>query len=137
MFPKNEYFVVKAQNGIEALHTLHKHDIDLVLLDVMMPEMDGYTVCRRIKLDQNLRMLPVILITAFDDTEAKIKGIEAGADDFIVRPPNKIELLARVKSLVNFKKLTGNLTDIKNILLSLANAVEAKDALYSWRMLNG
>jgi putative two-component system response regulator len=127
MFPKNEYFVVKAQNGIEALHTLHKHDIDLVLLDVMMPEMDGYTVCRRIKLDQNLRMLPVILITAFDDTEAKIKGIEAGADDFIVRPPNKIELLARVKSLVNFKKLTGNLTDIKNILLSLANAVEAKD----------
>jgi len=122
------YNVLKAANGEDALHTLAKLDVDVVLLDIMMPGIDGYEVCRRIKGNTATRMLPVVLVTALDDSESKIKGIEAGADDFITKPINKVELLARTKSLVNVKKLNNNLASIENVLFSLAITVEAKDA---------
>lgn len=123
------YSIIKAQNGKDALHTLSKYDtdIDLVLLDIMMPGMNGYEVCQQIKHNDQTRMIPIIAITALNDIESRIKGIEAGADDFLTRPLNKSELLARVKHLVNFRKLNKKLTNIKNVLLSLANTVEAKD----------
>ena len=93
----------------------------------MVPDPPGrvlYTV-----LDMGLghatRMIPVILVTALNDTEAKIEGIKAGADDFITKPPNKMELIARTNSLINLKKLNNSLTNFENVLLSLAQAVEA------------
>jgi class 3 adenylate cyclase len=78
---------------------------DLVLLDVVMPEMSGYEVCRRIRENPATRMLPVVMVTALDPSEERIKGIEAGADDFLTKPINQAELLARVRSLLRVKEL--------------------------------
>ncbi len=121
------YQVFKAFSGTEALAMIKRLDFDLILLDIMMPDMDGYEVCRRIKPAQATRLIPVILITALDDMEAKVVGIEAGADDFLTKPANKTELLARTKSLIKLKKLNNNLTSIEHVLFSLARTVEAKD----------
>jgi len=123
-----KFNVLKAYNGEDALHMLAKTDVDVVLLDIMMPGINGYEVCRRIKSNAATRMMPVVLVTALDDMDSKVKGIESGADDFITKPVNKIELIARTKSLVNVKKLNNNLTSIENVLFSLAITVEAKDA---------
>ena len=122
------YSIHRACNGPDALYILNNADIDLVLLDVMMPQMDGFEVCSKIKSNEETRMIPVVLITALDDSETKIRGIEAGADDFITKPPNKPELLARVKSLLRLKKLNNNMTSIENVLFSMARTVESKDS---------
>ena len=122
------YEVIKAFDGEEALSLVNKTSVDLVLLDIMMPKMDGYEVCRRLKNSEKTRLIPIIMVTAFHDIEAKVKGIEAGADDFLPKPLNKIELQARTQSLVNTKKLNDKLTSIEDVLFALANAVEAKDS---------
>ena len=122
------YEVIKAYNGEEALSLVNKTSVDLVLLDIMMPKMDGYEVCRRLKSSEQTRLIPVIMVTALHDMDAKVKGIEAGADDFLPKPVNKIELRARTQSLVNSKKLNDKMTSVENVLFSLANAVEAKDS---------
>jgi putative two-component system response regulator len=119
--------VVKASGGDQALSLVDKIDPDLVLLDVMMPGLDGFQVCRRIKANERTRLTPVILVTALDDLESRVKGIEAGCDDFITKPPNKMELMARVSSLLKLRKLSRRLASIENVLFSLANAVEAND----------
>lgn len=128
MLRRLNYEVVKASQGEEALQAVQKTEIDLILLDVMMPDMDGYEVCRQLKANDATRMIPIIMLTALSGTEAKVKGIEAGADDFITKPPNKMELLARTKSLIQVKGLNDNLTSIEDVLLSLANAIEARDS---------
>ena len=100
------YEIVKATNGEEALGKLSGNQIDLILLDVMMPGMDGFEVIRRVRQDnkyRNHRRLPIILVTALRETEDRIKGIEAGCDDFLSKPVDKMELLARVRSLVKVK----------------------------------
>ena len=121
------YRVVKASSGPEALKAVSGSQFDLIILDIMMPRMDGYAVCRRLKAAEDTRMIPVILLTALSDSESRVKGIEAGADDFVSKPPNKMELLARVKSLLKIRKLNKNLTSIESVLFSLANTIEAKD----------
>ncbi len=120
--------VIKAENGEEALELLRHSDIDIVLLDAMMPVMDGFEVCRRLKQDQTTRMIPVIMVTALEDTDSKVRAIESGADDFITKPVNRAELIARVTSLLKTKKLNENLVSLENVLFSLASAVEAKDS---------
>lgn len=122
------YEVIKAFNGEDALTIINRVDVDLVLLDVMMPHMDGYEVCRRLKASEATRLVPVVMVTALGNVEDKIKGIEAGADDFLTKPPNKMELRARTKSLVSLKKLNNSLTSIERVLFSLANTVDAKDS---------
>jgi len=122
------YEVAVAGCGKEALSIVKKVDIDLVLLDVMMPGIDGYEVCRHLKQNPSTRLIPVVMVTALDDEVSRIKGIEAGADDFISKPPNHVELMARVKSLVKVKMLNNSLTSIENVLFSVANIIEAKDA---------
>ncbi len=122
------YEVITAANGLRALSIIEKTEIDLVLLDVMMPELDGFRVCRTLKSREDTRLIPVILVTAMHDLDAKVRGIEAGADDFISKPPNKFELTTRIKSLIRTRNLNKNLTSIENVLISLANAVEAKDS---------
>ena len=105
------YEVVKAASGEQALGKLDSSRIDLILLDVMMPGMDGFEVTRRIRQDDRHRLLPVILVTSLRETEARVKGIEAGCDDFISKPFEKMELLARVRSLLKVKAyndLMGN-----------------------------
>ncbi len=97
------YDVRTASSGEEALATLEKEDIDLVLLDIVMPGMDGYQVCREIRERPGTAYLPVVMVTASGD-EQKIKALEAGADDFITKPVNKNEMLARVASLARIKR---------------------------------
>jgi adenylate cyclase len=97
------YGSCSAANGAEGLERIRAGDADIVLLDVMMPDMSGYEVCRAIRADEATAMLPVVLVTALDDTEERVKGIEAGADDFITKPIRPQELLARVRSLLRIK----------------------------------
>jgi diguanylate cyclase (GGDEF)-like protein len=105
------YEVAVARNGLEALQKVELDPPDLILLDIMMPTMDGFEVCKRLKNNEGTRFIPIIIVTALDEVEDKIKGIEAGADDFIIKPFNKHELLARVKSLLRIKHLHDQLED--------------------------
>jgi len=123
-----DYEIIKAGGGQAALDIVETTDVDLILLDVMMPDLDGYEVCKRLKENKLTRLIPIIMVTALDDIAAKIKGIECGADDFLSKPPNKLELIARTKSLINVKRLNDNLASIEEVLFSLANTVEAKDS---------
>ncbi len=97
------YEIVNADNGENALLLLSRMEIDLILLDVMMPGMDGFEVTKRIRQNNQLRLLPIILVTALKDKEHRIMGIDAGCDDFISKPIDKLEVLARVKSLLKVK----------------------------------
>ena len=98
------YAVSTASGGREALEKIGTEQPDLVLLDVMMPDMNGYDVCRAIRAGAGTAMLPVVMVTALDPAAERVKGIEAGADDFLSKPINQPELLARVKSLLRVKK---------------------------------
>ena len=119
--------VVNAHSGDDALSVVNKVDVDLILLDAIMPEMDGYEVCRRLKSIEITRLIPIVMVTDSHDKKAKIQGIEAGADDLITKPLNKVEVIARVRSLLQVNTLNKKLTSIENVLMSLANAVEAND----------
>jgi adenylate cyclase len=99
------YNVVTAASGREALAQVEAEQPDLVLLDVVMPEMSGYEVCRKIRENPSTEVLPVVMVTALDPTEERVKGLDAGADDFLTKPINQGELLARVKSLLRIKEL--------------------------------
>lgn len=99
------YTVVTAANGEEALATIASEHPDLVLLDIMMPGLDGYDVCRAIRADPSLGILPVVMVTALDPVQERVKGLEAGADDFLTKPIHPAELLARVRSLLRIKSL--------------------------------
>jgi len=103
------YEVISAENGEAALECLSSRLPDLVLLDVMMPKLDGYEVCKKIKSKKETQFLPVVMVTALRDEEERIKGIEAGCDDFISKPFDKQELLARVKSLLRIKSMHDEL----------------------------
>ncbi|MBL4758238.1 MAG: PleD family two-component system response regulator [Rhizobiales bacterium] len=105
-----EYFdVVTATNGPDALDICDGGRVDIVLLDVMMPEMDGFEVCRRIKANPKTHHVPVIMITALDQPADKVKGLEAGADDFLTKPVSDIAIMTRVKSLVRNKTLVDEM----------------------------
>jgi two-component system cell cycle response regulator len=96
-------------NGTEALESIQRTKPDIVLLDVMMPGIDGVEVCRRIKDDAHTHHIPVVMVTALDQPEDRVKGLEAGADDFLTKPVNDVALFCRVKSLVRLKMLTDEL----------------------------
>lgn len=105
-----EYFqVLTASNGEDAIAICESGQCDMVLLDVMMPGMDGFEVCKRLKANPETMHLPVVMVTALDQPEDRIKGLEAGADDFVTKPVNDLALVTRVKSLVRLKMLTDDL----------------------------
>jgi putative two-component system response regulator len=110
------YDIVSAANGKEALEILSKSKIDLILLDVMMPVMDGFEVARRIRQIEEHRLLPIVLVTALNEPEDRVKGIEAGCDDFLSKPYDKMELLARVKSLLKVKAYNDLLSNYQKEL---------------------
>jgi cyclic di-GMP phosphodiesterase len=119
--------VFTAANGKEGYEKVLQIEPDLVLLDVIMPEMDGYELCHRLKSEERTQLIPIIMITALHDLEDKIRGIEAGADDFLNKPFNVAEFVARVRASLRFKQITDELENAEKVLFSLALGVEAKD----------
>jgi two-component system cell cycle response regulator len=107
-------------DGRQALDVLRTDSIDLALLDVMMPEADGFAVCLAIKSNPETRFIPVVLVTALTGSTERIRGIECGADDFLCKPIKREELLARVRSLLRLKQFTDDLESAETVLFSLA-----------------
>ena len=103
--PQDLYEITRAYNGVEGLQKVSHNPPDLILLDIMMPGMDGFEVTRKLKNDPDFKYIPVILITAFGGIENKIKGLIAGADEFLNKPVQRVELLARIRSLIHIKEL--------------------------------
>ena len=105
-----EYFeVLTAGDGPAALAVCNDHPVDLILLDIMMPGMDGFEVCERLKANPATTHIPVVMVTALDGREDRIRGLEAGADDFLTKPVNDLQLMARVRSLLRLKSLDDEL----------------------------
>ena len=105
-----EYFeVLTAANGREALEICERERVDVVLLDVMMPGMDGFEVCRRLKADPHDAAHPGRLVTALDQVSDRVRGLEGGADDFLTKPVDDIALITRVKNLARLKMLTDEM----------------------------
>src|SRR5215467_2784764 len=98
------YAVITASNGAEALHQVHRAPPDLVLLDVMMPMVDGFEVCKLLKEHRQTCLIPVVIMTALTRVEDRIQGIEAGADDFLTKPIHREELLARIRTSLRLKQ---------------------------------
>jgi putative two-component system response regulator len=119
--------VLAAEDGETALQAVRRDAPDLVLMDVMMPRRSGFDVCRELKHDAATRLIPVVLITALQNSEDRIRGIEAGADDFISKPFNAHELRARVRSLIRIKRYTDELDTAEAVIVSLALTIEARD----------
>ncbi len=124
------YQVATAATGEEGLKRLAEQRPDLVLLDIMMPGMNGYEVCRAIRADPAHAVLPVVMITSLDPMQERIKGLEAGADDFLTKPINQPELLARVRSLLRIKTLYDQLSDLNaNLEQRVADGVAELERL--------
>ena len=102
-FRSEGYDTAEAYDGEEALKGVEEYNPDLIVLDVMMPKVDGYEVCRRLKADENKKYIPVLMLTAKGEIESKVKGLEIGADDYLAKPFDYKELSARVKSLLTIK----------------------------------
>ncbi|OUL18439.1 two-component system response regulator [Nostoc sp. 106C] len=121
------YEVIEADSGSMAVNLVTDKQPDLILLDVMMPGMDGFEVCQILKQNEHTRLIPVIFITALNDRRSRIRGIEVGADDFLTKPFDRVELAARVKSLVRQKRLNEDLDHAEQVLFSVARAIESRD----------
>src|ERR1700731_3888835 len=119
--------VITVPDGAAAVEELSKTQVDLVLLDVMMPRLNGFEACEKIKNSPDTYLIPVILITALSDKQDRIEGIKVGADDFLSRPVDRTELLARVRSLLRLKHRTDKLERAESVLFSLARSIEGKD----------
>ena len=122
------YLVSEAVNGEDALTHLKSEPCDLVLLDIMMPGMDGFEVCRRIREDPDLTLLPVIFLTTLGSTEDIVKGMAAGGTEYVSKPFNAAELKARVDAAIEHKRLTDQLDRTESVLFSHARMVEARDS---------
>jgi len=119
--------VVTAPDGRSSLKEFARLKPDLVLLDVNMPFLDGFEVCRRLKSNPDTRLTPIILVTALSATEDRVRGIKAGADGFLSKPLDQSELLAHVRSLLNLKAYTDELDRAESVLFALARTIEGKD----------
>ncbi len=122
------FSVAVARDGVEGLEKMKLLSPDILLLDVNMPRMDGISMCRQLKNDEEARLTPVIMLTAHSDFEKKLEALEAGADDFVNKPYNTVELVTRIKSLLKVKYLNEQLDSAEAVLFSMARAIEAKDA---------
>jgi putative two-component system response regulator len=127
LLAQDGHTVLRARDGEEALQLAASENPDLVLVDVMMPKLNGFEVCRRLKANPATRLVPVVLITALQETADRVHGINAGADDFLSKPVNAPELRARVHSLLRIKRYTDDLDSAEATVLSLARTIEARD----------
>lgn len=119
--------VIAVHDGSSGLEAVAEHRPDLILLDLVLPGMDGLAVCRQLRQDPATRLTPVILITGLDDAEAKIGGLNAGADDFLAKPVDIRELVARSRALIRLKRYTDDLDSAASIVTTLAVMIEARD----------
>jgi len=126
------YAVEAAKDGQEALEKVVSSKPDLILLDVMMPKVNGFEVCRNLKKEQASSFIPVIMVTGLNEVEYKIRAMEAGADDFVTKPFNRLELLTRVKSLLRIKQLYEELENAKERLRQLS-ITDGLTGLYNHR----
>jgi putative two-component system response regulator len=127
MLTKEGYLVEVVSDGLSALQAVSERKPHVVLLDVNMPGMNGIDVCRRIKQDLSNRLTPVVLVTGMAQREKRIEGLEAGADDFLSKPVDAQELLARVRSLVRMKRYTDDLDSAASLIMAMALLIEARD----------
>jgi putative two-component system response regulator len=127
MLVKEDLDVTTAADGEEALVAFEKIRPDLVLLDIMMPKLNGLQVCERVKSTPEGRLTPVIIVTSSSAVENRIRGIETGADDFLTKPFERVELTTRVKSLLRIKRYVDELDRAETVLCALARAIEGKD----------
>jgi putative two-component system response regulator len=119
--------VIAVEDGAAALDAFYLHHPDMLLLDVNMPRLSGIEVCRRLKNNPETYLVPIVLITALTATEDRIRGIEAGADDFVNKPVEREQLIARVRSLLRQKAYTDELERAESVLFALARSIEGKD----------
>src|SRR5919206_3051619 len=122
------YDVVFARDGAEALQLYPRVNPSIIVLDVMMPNMDGYEACGLIKGSPGGRTIPILMLTALTGTEDKIRALECGADDFLNKPINREELRTRIRSLIKIRNLRKELDSSENIIMTLTSALESKDA---------
>jgi PAS domain S-box-containing protein len=123
----HDYTVIKTYNGRDALLEVERSLPDLILLDIMMPEMNGYEVCKKIKTNEKMMHIPIVMVTALEKREDRIKALEAGADDFLSKPVDVYELTARVRSLVRVKQYYDALMNEQDKLLTFKSAVDSMD----------
>lgn len=128
LLARDGHAVRTASNGEEALEVIAREQPDLVLMDVLMPRRDGFETCRALKQQASTRLIPVVLVTALQDSRDKIQGLEAGADDFLTKPVNPSELRARVRSLLRVKRYTDDLESAESVMLTLGETIEARDS---------
>ena len=119
--------VREASNAQEALQAVASAEPDLIFLDIAMPDLDGLAMCRQLKADPRLRLIPVVLLTAMEDRATRLMGIEAGADDFLTTPFNAEELMVRTRVLLRDRRLNLELDGAGAVILTLARIVEARD----------
>ncbi len=127
IFAKEGFTVHGALDAAAALKTFDEQHVDLAVVDVMMPGTDGFALCSMLKQKAGKRFFPVILLTALSDRNSRIKGLESGADDFISKPFDTLELLLKIRSLLKLRALQDELEHSENIILTLAVAMEARD----------
>jgi putative two-component system response regulator len=121
------YLVTEAADGEQALAAIAAQPPDLVLLDLVMPKLDGYAVLRAIKTDPRTRLIPVVMLTSHDQLVEKIRAVQIGVDDYLFKPFNIAELAARVKSLLNLKQFTDELEHASRVVAGIAECVESRD----------
>jgi putative two-component system response regulator len=124
---ESECDFVGVGDGRTALEAIRRTRPDLVLLDVVMPDLDGFEVCRRIKADPSNRLLPVVLVTSLSAVDDRVRDMEAGADDFLTKPLDRDELTARVLTLIRTRGVNGTLDDAQHVMAAFAKVIEAKD----------
>ena len=120
--------VLIARDGAEAIAQVERQPPDVILMDVVMPTLDGFETCRRLKENPSTRLVPIVLLTAMQESGGRVRGLEAGADDFLRKPVDPAELSARVRSLVRLRRYTDELDTAESVILSLALTIEARDA---------
>jgi putative two-component system response regulator len=124
----DNYEVLEADSSLLAIDYILEQKPDLVLLDLIMPRMDGFEICKLLKQDERTCHIPVIFMTVADEREYRRKGMEVGGDDFLTKPLDRFELLTRVKSLINQKRLNEGLDQTEQVLFSIAKAVESRSS---------
>jgi DNA-binding response OmpR family regulator len=142
IFNKDDFNILEAESGTEALGVLEENAVDIILLDIVMPEMDGFELCAKIKSEADFALIPIIFITALENTEDKVKAFEVGGTDYVTKPFRRAEVLARIRAHMNIKQMEKDLS-LKDKQLAVSamivtlnhNINNALFALPNWKML--
>ncbi|MEC4984033.1 MAG: response regulator [Oscillatoria sp. PMC 1068.18] len=128
MLSAEDYEIVEAESGTKAIEAAINSHPDLILLDLMMPQMDGIDVCRELKQNEQTQAIPVILTTVSQERRSRQSALDAGADDVLAKPLDRLQLLARTKTLIDQKRLKEDLSETEQVLFSIARAIENRDS---------